>query len=129
MYPEDNIDALKGEAEAFDKSLPVSGLAGPSKQPSKPWSYDQTAAGSNLFRSTKENIYRAGLKSKEGNSVTVISDGTQHVRPWIEKEATRLLVAGYNNPGRENFLIPHAEKGYRPLKRGDKVEGVVKLAF
>lgn len=129
VYPEDNIDALKGEAEAFDKSLPVSGLAGPSKQPSKPWSYDQTAAGSNLFRSTKENIYRAGLKSKEGNSVTVISDGTQHVRPWIEKEATRLLVAGYNNPGRENFLIPHAEKGYRPLKRGDKVEGVVKLAF
>lgn len=129
VYPEDNIDALKGEAEAFDKSLPVSGLAGPSKQPSKPWSYDQTAAGSNLFRSTKENIYRAGLKSKEGNSVTVISDGTQHVRPWIEKEATRLLVAGYNNPGRENFLIPHAEKGYRPLKRGDKVEGVVKLVF
>lgn len=129
VYPEDNIDALKGEAEAFDKSLPVSGLAGPSQQPSKPWSYDQTAAGSNLFRSTKENIYRADLKSKEGNSVTVISDGTQHVRPWIEKEATRLLVAGYNNPGRENFLIPHAEKGYRPLKRGDKVEGVVKLVF
>lgn len=129
VYPEDNIDALKGEAEAFDNSLPVSGLAGPSKQPSKPWSYDQTAAGSNLFRSTKENIYQAGLKSKDGNSVTVISDGTQSVRPWIEKEAVRLLVAGYNNPGRENFLIPHAEKGYRPLKRGDKVEGTVKLVF
>lgn len=129
VYPQDNIDALKGEAEAFDKSLPISGLAGPSKQPSKPWSYDQTAAGSNLFRSTKENIYRANLKSKDGNSVTVVSDGTQSVRPWIEKEVVRLLIADYNNPGRENFLIPHAEKWYRPLKRGDKIEGVIKLVF
>lgn len=77
----------------------------------------------------KENIYRANLKSKDGNSVTVVSDGTQSVRPWIEKEVVRLLIADYNNPGRENFLIPHAEKWYRPLKRGDKIEGVIKLVF
>lgn len=129
VYPEDHIGALKGKADAFDASLPVSGLAGPSKSPSVSWSLDQTAAGSNLFRSTKENIYSASLRNPEGETVWVTSDGSQHTRSWIEGDVIRLLVAGYNNPGKENFLIPHAEKEYRPLKIGDKVEGVVRLAF
>lgn len=129
VYPEDHIGALQGKAEAFDHSLPISGLAGPSKQPSKSWSYDQTAAGSNLFRSTKENIYRASLTNGDGASVSIISNGTQHVRSWIEGDVIRLLVAGYNNPGRENFLIPHAEKEYLPLRKGDKVQGEVTLFF
>lgn len=129
VYPSDHIAALEGKAEAFDASLPVSGLAGPSKQPANSWSYDQTAAGSNLFRSTKENIYSAGLKDKSGRSITVLSDGTQHVRSWIEGDAIRLLVADYNNPGKENFLIPHAEKEYRPLRKGDKIQGEVRVAF
>ena len=129
VYPEDHIGALTGQAEAFDASLPVSGLAGPSKQPVKSWSYDQTAAGSNMFRSTKENIYSARLKDGSGQSVTVKSDGTQYVRAWIEGDAIRLLVAGYNNPGKENFLIPHAEKEYKPLRKGDKVQGKVTVSF
>ena len=129
VYPEDHIGALTGQAEAFDASLPVSGLAGPSKQPVKSWSYDQTAAGSNMFRSTKENIYSARLKDGSGQSVTVKSDGTQYVRAWIEGDAIRLLVADYNNPGKENFLIPHAEKGYKPLRKGDKVQGKVTVSF
>lgn len=129
VYPADHIGALKGKAEAFDHSLPISGLAGPSKQPQKSWSYDQTAAGSNLFRSTKENIYRASLTNGDGASVSIISNGTQHVRSWIEGEVIRLLVAGYNNPGRENFLIPHAEKEYQPLRKGDKVQGEITLSF
>lgn len=129
VYPQEHIGALEGEAEAFDPSLPVSGLAGPSAQPSKPWSYDQTAAGSNLFRATKEHIYRADLKNEAGQTVSVRSDGTQHVRSWIEGDAIRLLVAGSNNPGKENFLIPHAEKEYKPLRIGDKVQGEIRLAF
>lgn len=129
VYPEDHIGALHGKAEAFAHSLPISGLAGPSKQPSKSWSYDQTAAGSNLFRSTKENIYRASLTNGDGASVSIISNGTQHVRSWIEGEVIRLLVADYNNPGRENFLIPHAEKEYQPLRKGDKVQGEITLSF
>ncbi len=129
VYPTDHIAALEGEAEAFDTSLPVSGLAGPSKQPVNSWSYDQTAAGSNLFRSTKENIYSAELKDKSGRSITILSDGTQHVRSWIEGDAIRLLIADYNNPGKENFLIPHAEKEYRPLRKGDKMQGEVTVSF
>ena len=49
--------------------------------------------------------------------------------PWIEGDAIRLLVADYNNPGKENFLIPHAEKEYRPLRKGDKVQGKVTVSF
>lgn len=129
VYPSDHIGALQGKAEAFNASLPVSGLAGPSKQPSVSWSLDQTAAGSNMFRSTKENIYTVNLKNPAGETLTVVSDGTQHTRSWIEEDAIRLLVAGYNNPGKENFLIPHAEKEYRPLRKGDKVEGKIRLTF
>lgn len=129
VYPEDHIGALEGTTDAFNASLPVSGLAGPSKLPSVSWSLDQTAAGSNLFRSTKENIYSASLKNPEGEAVTVTSDGTQHTRSWIEGDVIRLLVAGYNNAGKENFLIPHAEKEYRPLRKGDKVQGKVTISF
>lgn len=129
VYPEDHIGALEGKAEAFNASLPLSGLAGPSKSPSVSWSLDQTAAGSNLFRSTKENVYSVNLKNQEGETLTVISDGSQHTRSWIDGEAIRLLVAGYNNAGKENFLIPHAEKEYRPLRKGDKVEGKIRISF
>ena len=129
VYPVDHISALVGEAEAFDVSLPVSGLAGPSKQPEKSWSYDQTVAGSNLFRSTKENIYSASLTNLEGKSMTILSNGMQHIRSWIENDAIRLLVADYNNAGGENYLTSHIENEYRLLKKGDKIQGKVTVTF
>lgn len=129
VYPADHIGALEGSAKAFNTKLPVSGVAGPSQMPSVSWSLDQTAAGSNLFRSTKENIYSAILSNASGDKLSVISNGTQHTRSWIEGDAIRLLVADYNNAGNENFLISHAEKEYRPLKKGDRIAGEVRLRF
>ncbi len=129
VYPEDHIGALKGSAKAFNDKLPVSGVAGPSKQPAVSWSMDQTAAGANIFRSTKENIYSAGLSNASGDKLSVVSDGTQHVRAWLEGDVIRFLVAGYNNAGNENFLISHAEKDYRPLRIGDKVQGKITITF
>lgn len=129
VYPKDHIGALEGSVKAFDSSLPISGLAGPSKLPSVPWSFDQTAAGSNLFRSTKENIYEATLRSVDGGVLGIISDGTQHVRTWVGQDFVHLLVADYNNAGRENFLMSHAEKGYKTLHKGDKVQGIINLVF
>ena len=41
VYPEDHIGALSGHARAFDKRLPISGLAGPSRQPDVAWGLDQ----------------------------------------------------------------------------------------
>lgn len=129
VYPEGGIDVLEGRAKAFDPNVTISGVAGPSKLPTVSWSLDQTAAGSNLFRSTKENIYRATLGNADGTAVCVASDGTQHVRAWIEDDCIRLLVADYSNAGRENFLYSHAEKGYRPLAKGDRVKGTVRLTL
>ncbi len=60
-------------------------------------------------------------------SVSLKSDATQHVRAWMDNDCTRLLVADYNNADRENFLISHSEKEYKPLRKGDKVQGVIIL--
>lgn len=122
-YPADHISALQGEAKAYDPNSSFVGLAGPSQPPIKGWSFDQTKAGSNRFRSTKENIYSASLKNEEGSAFTVSSDGTDHIRSWIENGKCLFLFASYSNAGKENFLIPHAEKDYKPLKKGDIIEG------
>lgn len=130
VYPKDQIDALEGTAAAFDASLPISGLAGPSEAPSSPWASDQTANGSNRFRSTKANIYSATLSHADGTgAITVRSDGTQHFRSWVDGSHVRFLVADYNNAGSDTYLVSHARKGYRPLRRGDTVRGEVRLAF
>lgn len=126
IYPKEHISALTGAAEAFNKELPVSGIAGPEKEPSINWSYDQTKNGSNMFRSTKENFFYATLSSGE-QSFTVLSDGTQHARAWIDSNYIKLLIADYNNPGGEGYLSSHSGKYYRPLRIGDVVKGVVRI--
>lgn len=124
VYPENHIGALEGKAELFNESLAISGMAGPDKQPSVDWCLDQTASGSNMFRSTKEHIYEATLADrKSGISVKVLSDGTQSVRCWKDKQKVRMLVADYNNAGKEGFLSPHIEYAYRTLKYGERVNG------
>lgn len=127
-YPADHIGALSGKVNAFDSSLPISGIAGPDRTPAKAWAYDQTLSGSNLFRSTKENILTASLSNNfEISTITVISDGSQHTRSWVDPNSVKLLVADYTNPGSERFLVPHAEKYYHPLRIGDVVSGTVHL--
>lgn len=129
VYPENHIGALEGRAKAFDATLPISGLAGPSKEPATAWAFDQTANGSNLFRSTKENIYSAGLTGEDKEKITILSDGTQHFRTWVDGDVIRFLVADYNNAGSDTYLVSHAQKGYRPLRKGDKIKGLVRLEF
>lgn len=61
--------------------------------------------------------------------MTILSNGMQHIRSWIENDAIRLLVADYNNAGGENYLTSHIEKEYRLLKKGDKIQGKVTVTF
>lgn len=128
-YPADHIGALEGSARAFDGTRPVSGLAGPSTEPTTAWAYDQTASGSNMFRSTKENIYEAKLSDGNARGVTVHSDGSQHFRSWIDGDRVKFLVAEYVNGGSDTYLSSHAAKGYRPLKAGDRITGKVRLGL
>ena len=114
----------------MNPALPVCGLAGPEQPPTVDWSQDQTASGSNNFRSTKANIYTARLASPAtGKAFTVTSDGQQHVRCWKEGDAFRLLVADYSNAGKGAYIEPHAALDYRPLRRGDRIQGTVRWAM
>ena len=123
------ISALwKEQQKAFDETLPVSGLAGPSKEPTTAWSFDQTANGIPIFSvQPKRNIYTAVLSGNGKERISVLSDGTQHFRAWIDGNNIRFLVADYNNAGRDTYLVSHAQKGYRPLRKGDSIKGVVRL--
>lgn len=125
-YPADHIAALTGTADYMREDIPVCGLAGPDKEPTVPWELDQTEYGSNAFRSTKVNVYRARLESPAtGRGFTVQSDGRQSVRCWREGDGFRLLVADYVNAGKGQYIEPHAALDYRPLRRGDRIRGRV----
>ena len=55
--------------------------------------------GTNDFRSTKMNIFEASLLSAEGNGVRVLSDGSQHVRSWVDGRSCGCWSADYANEG------------------------------
>lgn len=130
VYPETYINALQGKAEAFEESRPLVGIAGPADAPSWKWHLDQTAAGSNHFRSTKTDISKAILSSKAlKKGLTVKSEGKQHLRCWKENKQIKMLVADYNNPGTENFLRPHAALKDKPLKAGTQISGSVLMSI
>ncbi|MDD2951780.1 MAG: hypothetical protein PHC95_01240 [Parabacteroides sp.] len=40
-----------------------------------------------------------------------------------DKQEVRMLVADYNNAGKEGFLSSHIEYAYRTLKYGERVNG------
>jgi beta-galactosidase len=127
FYPEDQIGRLKGKAAARNTN-PLSGPAGPATKPAGAYASDQNELGTNDFRSTKMNIRSASL-SHGSEKVSVVSDGTQSVRCWLENGATRMLVAAYSNMGAEGFFRPHAEQIDRPLKPGDTISGTVNVSF
>jgi beta-galactosidase len=127
VYPVNHIARLQGRAKLNNPQQQNCGLAGPASKPEYSWSLDQTNAGSNDFRSTKEFIKKATLSDAKGNELEVLSEGTQHFRAWKEDETIRFLVADYNNAGSDRFLVSHAEKDYRPLKKGDRVKGKISI--
>ncbi len=126
VYPGDHIGRPQGTADAFYKNVPLSGVAGPRVEPKWSWSHDANRYGSNDFRSTKANVIEAALRSPDGRGVRVLSDGTQHVRSWVDASNVRLLVADYSNEGDPlcfyDFVVPR-----HPLQPGSTVEGAVRL--
>jgi hypothetical protein len=125
-YPDDHIGRGQGTAEAFRKGMPPVGFAGPHVQPDWSWSLDGGVHGSNDFRSTKLKILEASLVSVQGNGLRVLSDGSQHVRGWIDGDRVRFLVADYANEGLPLcFNEPVTPR--RPLEAGSSVSGVVRL--
>jgi beta-galactosidase len=125
-YPDDHIGRPKGAAAAFEKGLSHSGLAGPRVEPNWSWSRDVGKYGSNDFRSTKMNVIEAALLSSAGNGVRMLSDGSQHVRCWVDGECVRILAANYANEGAPPFFSEHVMP-HHPLHAGSPVESTVQM--
>lgn len=125
VYPEDHISRPVGEARLFYDGLPET--IHPRVAPAWVWSKDFNELGSNDFRSTRRNIWYAGLKQNDVTSVIAVSDGKQHWRSWLEKDVIRFLVADFVSPGDEMFLSSYYNAYRKPLKKGDQIGGKVRL--
>lgn len=125
VYPDDHISRPVGEAELFYSGLPA--RLDPRVEPSWSWSLDYNELGSNDFRSTRRNIWYAGLTDPSGNKITAVSNGKQHWRSWLEKDRIRFLVADFVTAGNEMFLGSYYAPFRKPLKKGDTIGGTVML--
>lgn len=126
VYPDDHISRPVGEALSFYSEVPQK--ENPRSEPTWSWSKDHNSLGSNDFRSTRRNIWFAGLNNEEnGAQVLVVSDGKQHWRSWKDGKCTRFLVADFVTAGDEMFLSSHYAPYRKPIKKGDVLRGTVYL--
>lgn len=119
-YPENHIGRTKGMSQAFPE------ITEPNlyKAPNQDWYHDFNDLGSNDFRSTKENIYWATLTNDNGIGITVLSDGSQAFRAFVNKQKNiSFLIAAYSTGGGDMFFSGHYDKERKPLKVGDKIKG------
>ncbi|WP_342328476.1 glycoside hydrolase family 2 TIM barrel-domain containing protein [Pedobacter sp. FW305-3-2-15-E-R2A2] len=125
VYPEHDIARTAGDIQALP--LHQKYVEAPLQVPAGPWSADANDLGSRDFRSTKANIYHAGLSNDKGDQLTVYSDGTQSARSWIDGNKTRFLLAELNGGGSDGFFAGYYSKERRPLKLGAELKGKIKL--
>lgn len=123
VYPSDHISRPVGEACLFYEGLPEK--VDPRTEPAWSWSMDYNELGSNDFRSTRRNIWYAGLKDMNGNKITVPSNGQQHWRSWLEKDRIRFLVAGFVTAGNEIFLSTYSDPYRKPVRKGERIGGEI----
>lgn len=125
VYPADHISRPVGEAELFYAGLPAK--EDPRVKPSNSWNMDFNQLGSNDFRSTRRNIWFAGLKDDQGNQLMVKSNGEQHWRSWLEGDVIRFLVADFVTAGNEMFLDAYYAPYRKPLTKGQQISGSIHL--
>jgi beta-galactosidase len=124
VYPPHHIGRNVGQAAGVPGSNGV-------LRPAPTWEEDATAAGSNDYRSIKRRILAAGLADGR-SSLTVISDGTQHVRAELSSGTPVLHVLDWYGGVRTiegNHPIWSAYMGFgRPITAGTELRGTVVLA-
>lgn len=123
VYPSDHISRPVGEASLFYEGLPEK--VDPRTEPAWSWSMDYNELGSNDFRSTRRNIWYAGLRSMNGSKITVPSNGRQHWRSWLEKDKIRFLVADFATAGNEIFLSTYYDPYRKPVRKGERIGGEI----
>lgn len=125
VYPEDHISRPVGKADLFYSGLPAQ--VNPRLKPSWSWSMDYNELGSNDFRSTRRNIWYAGLTDESGSKVTVRSNGEQHWRSWLDKDKVCFLIADFVTAGNEMFLEGYYASYRKPLHKDDVIGGTIVL--
>ncbi|MBR8538227.1 hypothetical protein KDU71_21830 [Carboxylicivirga sediminis] len=125
-YPDNHIGRINGEAIPFATQAFLSESFG--QQPDNDWRYDANRLGTNDFRATRENIYWASLTSEEGKGMTVISDGTQGFRAFVNPDKTiSFLLTDYTTGGGDLFFSGHYSNERIKLNKGSNLHGIVKL--
>lgn len=138
VYPEDHV----GRPEGVAKALPDPGLVGKAgswmevayrEKPTWPWFMDASALGTRDFRATRRNILRASLKDSSGHGITVLSEGTQHTRSFLDGNRIGLLVACYSGPALNTSWLHglYEISGIEPmpLQAGVELRDVVRLSL
>ncbi|MEN8118135.1 MAG: glycoside hydrolase family 2 TIM barrel-domain containing protein [Bacteroidota bacterium] len=125
-YPDNHIGRPNGIAVPFgDKAFFPEEFG---QVPENDWCYDANQLGTNDFRATRENIYWASLTSATGTGVTVLSDGTQAFRSFVDGDkGISFLVAGYSTGGGDLFFSGHYKDERKKLQKGSPVKGTVRL--
>ncbi|WP_051315736.1 glycoside hydrolase family 2 protein [Arenibacter certesii] len=126
LYPDDHIGRNNGSAKL--NAIQTSGVELWRKQPLSLWKDDANEMGSNDFRSTKRNILSASLSNNSGTKVTVLSNGKQASRTWLQEEYIHWLIADYSNNGSEPFYATPHNEGRISIK-DDHLTGGVTLIF
>ena len=124
LYPADHVGRTSGTAAgALGSNTAL--------HPAETWEQDATAAGSNDYRSAKRRILVAGA-TDGARSLTVLSDGTQHVRAELVDESPVPHVLDWYGGVRTldgNHPIWSAYLGSGlPITRGTTLRGRIVLA-
>lgn len=101
LYDDADIARAAGAAKLNAVWLPKSEYFG--KPQAKLWKDDANEMGSNDFRSTKNQIVDVKLGNGKNEYLSIISNGKQASRSWLQDEKVQLLIADYSNNGSEPF--------------------------
>lgn len=125
-YPADHIGRTNGQAVPFgEEAFHVESFG---QMPQNHWRFDAVSLGTNDFRATRENIYWAALSNANGNGITVVADGEQAFRSFVDGEdKISFLVAGYSTGGGDLFFSGHYNDERIKLQEGSEMELSVKL--
>ncbi|WP_430973801.1 glycoside hydrolase family 2 TIM barrel-domain containing protein [Sunxiuqinia rutila] len=125
-YPENHIGRTNGKAVPFgEKAFRVESFG---QVPENDWRYDAILLGTNDFRATRENIYWAALSNAGGDGITVVADGKQAFRSFVDgADKISFLVAGYSTGGGDLFFSGHYNDERIPLEKGSILHSTVKL--
>lgn len=123
VYPDHHIGRPRGTAKARAAGHDFRFRQAPEWD----WKDDQTALGSNDFRSTKAGLDWASLTDAGGRGLLVMPGRGAANRPaaraFVDGDRIGWLIAGFNTGGGDIFFAPHHLADDRPLEKGDVIEG------